>query len=126
MGKVKELIANASRDFEEAKSRKSVSDYVTAIVLYNKAVEKVLRAFFITKVHKEPPADASIGYLAKKTGMPDEISMYIKTLQEKETTEPAEFMDIEQSGPEESVEMKAFYLEGLAKRLLDYVIAYNR
>ena len=125
MGKVKDLIANASRDFEVAKARKGVRDYVTAIVLYNKAVEKVLKALFITKTHKEPPRNASIGYLASRTGMPEEVSVYITTLQEREQTEPAEFMDLDQTGSE-SAEMRAFYLDGLAKRLLDYVVAYNR
>lgn len=126
MGKVKELIANASRDFEMAKGHKHVRDYVTAIVLYNKAVEKVLKALFISKTHKEPPSDASIGYLASRTGMPEEISVYINTLQDRENVEPAEFMEIDQTGGKGNAEMHAFYMDGLAKRLLDYVSVYAK
>jgi HEPN domain-containing protein len=126
MGKINSLIANASRDFEMAKDHKRGRDYMTAIILYNKAVEKVLKALFITKTHREPPANASIGYLASRTGMPAEISVYINTLQEQEPSEMTEFQELEQGASNGSPEMRAFFLDGLAKRLLDYVIAYNR
>ncbi len=131
MGKIRirELIAKASKDFELAKRHRSIREYVTATLLYNSAVEKVLKALYISKSRREPPANASIGYLARQTGVPDEISVYIKSVQETaEMNDPVDFVDLEQSEPKTSggAERQAFYMDGLAKRLLDYVSAYAK
>ena len=122
------LIARASKDFELAKGRRQLRDYVTATVLYNKAVENVLRALFISKTRRAPPRDASIGYLAKQTGVPDEISVYINSMQEADAmAKPADFVDLEEYNDEAmaraNAERQAWYMDGLAKRLLDYVYA---
>ena len=66
MRKVRELIAKASQDFELAKMHKQVREYVTATMLYNRAVEKILTALFISRTKREPPKNASIDYLARK------------------------------------------------------------
>lgn len=125
MKKVRDLIAKASKDFELAKRHKSIKEYVTATVLYNKAVEKVLKALFISKTKRDPPENASIEYLARRTGVPAEISVYITSVQENaESMEPAEFIDMTGEANEKSAEREAFYMDGLARRLLDYVSAY--
>ena len=125
--RIRGLIARASKDIELAKGYMQLKEYVTAALLYNKAVEKVMQALFISKTRKKPPANASLEYLAKRTGMPDEVSVYITSLKEGTTeSEPAEFTDFEYGNVEtrKSAETEAFYLDGLTRRLLDYVIAY--
>lgn len=127
--RIRELIHRASKDFELAKGMMQIKDYVVATLLYNKAIEKMLKALFISKTKREPPANASIEYLAKATGMPEEVSMYIKSMQESEEINmgPADFVDL--AHPEDidaGAARRAFYMDGLAKRLLDYVSAYTK
>lgn len=121
----RDLIAKASKDFELAKGYRQLRDYVTATLLYNTAVEKILKALYINKSKKQPPANASIDYLAKQTGVPSEISAYINSIRETEINEePADLMGFgedEDENVSRSAERQAFYLDGLAKRLLDYV-----
>jgi HEPN domain-containing protein len=124
--KSRHLIARASKDFELAKGYMQLRDFVTASLLYNKAVEKVLKALYINRSKKEPPANASIDYLAQRTGVPDEISVYISSIKETDIAGPAELQDINGNEDENigvSAERQAFYLDGLTKRLLDYVNA---
>ena len=125
--KTRDLIARASKDFELAKRYRQLRDYVTATLLYNTAVEKVLKALYINKAKKQPPANASIDYLAKQTGVPAEISAYINSMRETEINEePADLMGFgedEEENVARSAERQAFYLDGLTKRLLDYVQA---
>ena len=128
--KSSDLIAKASKDFELAKGYRQLRDFVTASLLYNKAVEKVLKALYINKSKKEPPANASIGFLAERTGVPDEISVYINSIRETDIgAGPAELINLNEYGEEnagKSVEREAFYLDGLTKRLLDYVYARSK
>lgn len=126
MKKVKDLVAKAWQDFELAKNHKAVREYATATVLYNKAVEKVLKALFISKTKKDPPKNASIEFLASRTGVPDEISAYINSLRENEPVSGMDesIVDLEYNNIGEGAERQAFYMDGLAKRLLDYVNAY--
>jgi HEPN domain-containing protein len=129
--KMRGLLARASKDFEMAKRYRQLRDYVTAMVLYNKAVENVLTALFISKTKKAPPKDASIGYLAKQTGVPEEISAYINSMQKDEVvSEPAELVDLNDYGEEAmnqaNAERQAWYMDGLAKRLIDYVYVKTR
>jgi len=123
--KTRDLIARASKDFELAKRYRQLRDYVTATLLYNTAVEKVLKALYINKAKKQPPANASIDYLAKQTGVPAEISAHINSIKETEiNAEPTELMNFgeyEEESVGKSAERQAFYLDGLTKRLLDYV-----
>jgi HEPN domain-containing protein len=123
MRKVRELVVKASQDFELAKAHKQLREYVTATVLYNKAVEKVLKALFISKTRKEPPANASIDYLASRTGVPEEISVYISSLRDDNVGGIGDdgLVDLEYASIDSSAERRAFYMDGLAKRLLDYV-----
>lgn len=129
MKKARELVKKAWKDFELAKKHRQIKEYVTATLLYNTAVEKVLTALFINKTRKAPPANASIGYLAMRTGVPMEISTYITSVQEVGEEEPVGFMDLEEEtniGQQQNEERKAFFMDGLAQRLLDYVTAYVR
>ncbi|MGI0100868.1 MAG: HEPN domain-containing protein [Candidatus Micrarchaeaceae archaeon] len=130
---IRELISRASKDIELAKRHRKTKEYMTATILYNNAVEKVLKALFISKKKRSPPANASISYLARQTGVPDEISMYIYSMQESAYAEdpvPEDFTGLNQYEEEraggESLEVKAFFLDGLSKRLLDYVLAYAK
>lgn len=128
MRRVRELIAKASQDFELAKMHKQVKEYVTATILYNRAVEKVLTALFISRTRKEPPRNASIDYLARKTGVPDEVAVYINTLDENGAGMNVNgFADLQDAGAETAgAERRAFYMDGLAQRLLDYVSASTK
>lgn len=125
--RIRDLITTASNDFELAKRHKQIREYVTATLLYNKAVEKVLKALFISRTNRQPPANATIEYLAKRTGVPEEVSAYITSMQEEsaESMEPVDFVDFDrETSMERGAERQAFYMDGLAKRLLDYVTAY--
>jgi HEPN domain-containing protein len=129
MGSIKsrELIAKASKDFELAKGYRQVRDFVTASLLYNKAVEKVLKAIYISKSKREPPANASISYLARHTEVPDEVSVYIASMEENSAIEdPADISELVETSSENSAEVKAYYMEGLVKRLLDSMQAYSK
>jgi len=128
MGKVRELIAKASKDFELAEKHRRLREYVVATLLYNKAVEKVLKALFITRTRKNPPASASVDYLARRAGVPEEISMYVTSMKDGlDQLEANQFIDIEsyrENGMERGSEQHALYMDGLARRLLDYVRLY--
>lgn len=131
MGKTGELLARARKDIELATKYKKIRDYVTANLLYNSAMKKVLSALFITKTRKTPPAEASVEYLARAAGVPEEVSMYIKSMEEHEPAQPmvSEFIELgpyEENSLEENTERQAFFLDGLVTRLLDYVLAYSR
>ena len=130
--KIRDLVDTASKDFELAKERRSLRDYVTATLLYNKAVEKILRALFISRVKKSPPKNVSIDYLAQRTGLPDEISMYIDSVEKSDELEkPVDLTELDGYDEEltssgAQAERQAFFLDGLTKRLLDYVNAYQK
>ncbi|MDE1870947.1 MAG: HEPN domain-containing protein [Candidatus Micrarchaeota archaeon] len=126
MRSVRGLIVRASRDFELAKGYKQIREYVTATLLYTKSIEEALRALFISRTRRVPPKDASITYLARGAGVPEEVSVYIASMEERDATEdPSDLNGIEGKegfGSEEN----AFFMDGLAQRLLDYVYAYRR
>ncbi|HIH50612.1 MAG: HEPN domain-containing protein [Candidatus Micrarchaeaceae archaeon] len=128
MKRVRELVAKASQDFELAKRHKQVKEYVTATILYNRAVEKVLKALFISRTRKEPPKNASIDYLARRTGVPDEVAVYIASLDENEAVGMGMngLVDLQYTDTGNGAERQAFYMEGLTKRLLDYVSTYTK
>lgn len=131
MRKVRELMAKAMKDFELAKKHKQTKEYVTATTLYTNAVEKVLKALFISKTKRDPPRNATIHYLARRTGVPTEVSMYMASIEESSAMEdPADFLGIDDeiagSPTGKNAETEAFYMEGLVKRLLDYVYAYAK
>ena len=74
MRKVKGLLARASKDLALAKRYKQIREYTIATFLYNKAIEKVLRALFITRTKKDPPSNVSIEYLANSARIPEDIT----------------------------------------------------
>jgi HEPN domain-containing protein len=127
MRKVRDLITKATKDFELARRYKQLKEYVTASALYTSAVEKVLQALFISRTRRDPPANASIHYLARHTSVPEEVSVYIAAMEENESTaDPADIYELVEDTSERSAEAKAFYMEGLVKRLLDYMQAYAK
>ena len=67
------LLKRATRDFELARKYKDAKELVTASLLYNSAVEKVLRALVMERTRRKPPEKASMGYLAEKAGLPEDI-----------------------------------------------------
>lgn len=125
MRSVRGLIARASRDFELAKGYKQIKEYVTATLLYTRSVEEALRALFIRSTRREPPKNASITYLARGAGVPEEVSVYIASMEEREVTDdPSDFNEIDYE--ESNSEDRAFFMDGLARRLLDCLNAYKR
>ena len=101
---------------------------MTATILYNRAVEKVLKALFISRTRKEPPKNASIDYLARRTGVPDEVAVYITSLDENGAVgmDMNGLVDLQYTDTGNGAERQAFYMEGLTKRLLDYVSTYTK
>jgi HEPN domain-containing protein len=127
--RIRDLIAKASNDFELATKHKQIKEYVTATLLYNSAVEKVLKALFMSRTKKQPPANVSIEYLAKTTGVPEEISAYISAMHDDSTEHmgPVDFVDLDrETSFDRGAERQAFYMDGLAKRMIDYVTAYAK
>jgi len=131
MGDIRGLVTNALKDMELAKRYRHSREYATATLLYNKAIEKVLRALFISKERREPPIGASAVYIAAKTRMPDEIVTDLKSLreEEEEIIESENERDIrgyDEIGKSAGAERKVLQLHELATRLIDYVMLYAR
>jgi HEPN domain-containing protein len=128
------LIRNAGRDFRLAERYEKRREYVTASILYRRAVEKTLRALFIRHEHKGPPANASFGYLVGRTKLPNEILLDLDPVQVSYGTIENEVMDEEEriAGIEEvemmhSVESTkhgdAVLMRETVRRLLSYANA---
>ena len=62
--------------------------------------------------------------------MPEEISMYVTSMKDElEEVESDQFIGLDSykdSGFERNPERQALYLDGLAKRLLDYASVYRK
>ena len=129
MRRVRELLAKAAEDFELAKRYTKLKEYATATLLYNKAIEKVLRALFIVRTRKEAPNTASIRYLTLKTKMPEEISTDILSLDERQGVmgeEAIEEVSYEEIGTFNTPENKVLERNNLARRLIEYGMAYAK
>ena len=131
MGDIRGLVTNALKDMDLAKRYRHRREYTTATLLYSKAIEKVLSALYMSRERKDPPNGASVVYLAKKSGMPDDVMTELLSLQEDEDQiiERENATDI--SGYEELVnsrgaERKVLQMHELAARLVDYVMSYAR
>ncbi len=132
--KVIGLVRNAGRDFTLAERYQKRKEYITASILYRRAMEKTLRALFIRHEHKGPPANASVGYLMGKTKLPSEILVDLDPVRASYRTIENEVMDDEESvaGIEESEMMPkvegtekgdATLMRETVRRLLGYANA---
>ncbi|MDE1868717.1 MAG: HEPN domain-containing protein [Candidatus Micrarchaeota archaeon] len=130
MKKVRTLIQRAAEDLELARRYERVKEYATAAILYNKAIEKALKAMFISKMRREPPVNVSIEYLSGKTMVPEDVVDEIRSLQEEEM----ELIDAEGNPDNEDYGMsiseramsRVSRLGGISRRLMDYAIAYSK
>ena len=130
MSKVRVLIQRAAEDLELARRYERLKEYATAAILYNKAIEKALRAMVISRTRKEPPAEASIEYLSGRTVVPTDVVDEIRALQEEEM----ELIDAEGNPDNEDygmsiserVRTRVSRLGGISRRLMDYAIAYSK
>lgn len=128
--RVRVLIQRAAEDLELARRYERLKEYATAAILYNKAIEKALRAMFISKTSREPPRDVSIEYLSGNTVVPADVVNEILSLQEEEM----ELIDAE-GNPDmedytmsisERVRSRVTRLGGISRRLMDYAMAYSK
>jgi HEPN domain-containing protein len=131
LGEIRGLVTNALKDMDLAQRYKRRREYATVTLLYSKAIEKVLAALYMSKERKDPPAGASVVYLAKKAGMPDDVITELLSLQEDEDQIIERENATGISGYEELVESKGaerkvLQLHELAARLVDYTMSYAR
>ncbi len=118
MGIYKDAVGEAYRNFELAKRYRGAGNAEAAMLLYNKAVELAIKALYVKGTGRNPPKGASATYMARRTEMPIEVSEYISVMEERAADEASEMEPDLQKGDE-----KLFYLDGLAKRLLDSTAA---
>lgn len=132
--KVIDLVRSAGKDFRLAERYQKGREYVTASILYRRAVEKTLRALFIRHEHRGPPENASVAYLVERTKLPNEILNDLDPVQFSYRTIENEVMDEEAlvAGIEEremmpTVEMvengDAASMREAVRRLLSYANA---
>jgi HEPN domain-containing protein len=121
MGSYKDAVGAAHKNFELAKRYKGSGNKEAAMLLYRKAVELAIKALYLKETGKSPPKGASATYIARRTEMPLEVSEYISVMEEKTAEEASEMEPDLQKGEE-----KLFYLEGLAKRLIDSTAAVTK
>ena len=122
------LVSESVKDFRSAKRYREIKEYATAAFLYGKSIEMALRAMFVKRARKQPPRGASLEYLARTAVLPEEIYVYLRTVDGDGKADgdmqlygiPGTLGDA--GGADEG---RATYLDGLAKRLLDYIAAYS-
>ncbi len=128
------LVRNAGRDFALAERYQKRKEYVTASILYRRAMEKTLKALFIRHKHRGPPINASVQYLVGSAKLPSEIFEDLDPVQASYRTIENEVMDEEErvAGIEESEMMPkvertergdATVMRETVKRLLGYANA---
>ena len=122
MGRIKEMLVGASKDFDLAKRYRHAGEFTIAVLLYTEAIEKVFKALFIRRTGNEPPSGASIDYLATRLKMPREV--FDKTTLQYVDSNEEQMRTSAEAG--EGVEERALYMDGAVKRLLDYGMAYVR
>lgn len=71
--RVKALVAKAVSDLELGERYERMREDAVASVLYRKAREKVLRALFMVRTKRNPPANVSLRYLEGQIRMPADI-----------------------------------------------------
>jgi len=124
MRDIRSLVARALKDMELAKRYRQRKEYAATTLLYNKAIEKVLKALFISKKRKDPPLGASAVYLASNIRMPEEIITGLLSLQETDdevlwSGNEATIMTYERIGKSMKAEHKLIQMDELATRLID-------
>ncbi len=124
------LLKKAQRDFELARRRRNAKEFVAASLLYNSAIERVLRALFLKKTHRSPPERASIAYLTTMTDLPHGIREELLSIEDEMADVVEEELEIERAeedmltGVEESHEYNTVLNKGaLARRLISYAYA---
>ncbi len=124
------LLKKAQRDFELARRYRDAKELVAASLLYNSAIERVLRALFMKKTHKTPPEKASIAYLTRQADLPTGIKEELMSLQDEMADVMEEELEIEHAeediltGVEERKEYNTVLNKGtIAKRLMGYAYA---
>lgn len=124
------LLKKAQRDFELARRYKDAKELVAASLLYNSAIERVLRAIFMKKTHRSPPEKASIAYLTKRADLPEGMSEELMSLQDEMSDVIEEELEIEHAeediltGVEERQEYNTVLNKGtIARRLMSYAYA---
>ena len=127
MRDIKALVARALRDMELAKKYRQKKEYAATTLLYNKAIEKVLKALFISKKRKDPPIGASAVYMASNMRMPEEIMTGLMSLRETEDEvlwngNEAAIMTYEKIGKSMKEEHKLIQMDELATALIDSVM----
>ncbi|HUC39184.1 MAG TPA: HEPN domain-containing protein [Candidatus Acidoferrum sp.] len=123
------LLKKAVRDFELARRYKDAKELVTASLLYNSAIERVLKALVIAKTRKNPPKSASISYLATQARLPAEIHEEIISLEDEASEMMEEELEIEKA--EEDTRSAKMYNEynkvldkgSVVRRLISYAEA---
>ncbi len=124
MRDIRGLVARALRDMELAKRYRQRKEYAATTLLYNKAIERVLKALFISKKRKNPPLGASAVFLASNIKMPEEIMSGLAALQEADdevlwSGNEAAIMTYERIGKSMKAEHKLIQMDELATRLID-------
>ncbi len=124
-----DLVRKAVKDLELARRYKDAKELVTASLLYNSAIERVLRALVMARTKKDPPQKASMSYLAMQAKLPAEISEEIISLEDEASDVMEEQLEIETAEEGrmavmgESEYSRVMGKSNLARRLISYAQA---
>ncbi len=77
------LLKKATQDFELARKYRDAKELVTASLLYNSAIEKVLKALIMAKTRRKPPEKASLEYLATQARLPEEMAIDLSSMDDE-------------------------------------------
>ncbi len=124
--KLRDLVSRASKDFQLAKGKLRIGEYSAANALYGNAMEKVLSALFIKRMNRNPPKNVSIGYLARNAGVPEDVEAYMESVEENDGMHEGIAVEAEEESSPKEMARRAFYMDGLVQRLLDYFYTYVR
>ena len=124
------LLKKAQKDFELARRYRDAKELVKASLLYNSAIERVLRSLCMRKSSRNLPEEASIAYLTKKADLPESMREELLTLQDEMSDVIEEELEIEHAeedilpGVEEKREYRTVVDKGtIARRLMSYACA---
>ncbi len=77
------LLKKATQDFELARKYRDAKELVTASLLYNSAIEKVLKALIMAKTKRKLPEKASLEYLAEQARLPEEMAIDLTSMDDE-------------------------------------------
>ncbi len=123
------LLKKATRDFELAKKYKDTEELGTASLLYSSAIERVLKALVMERTKKKLPKRASIGYLAGKAGLPEDIYAEIAFISDNVADATEEELEMESHekydlGNADTVQYNNVLSKGsIVRRLISYASA---